>query len=342
MKTMNYKAKEPNKEGGFVLPYVLLVIAILSVSLMLIAERIRSTSTLMIEMEAQFTANLAMNSAQSEAIYAFLTAVPAPDGYELNPEGITDVFSSRQERENPIDVWRADGEIRKTNTAYGPVLTEYRDGSGFIPINGIDRENLLALVRSFGVSEQQQRSLVAKLLDYIDEDIRRQFLGGERADYRLRQLSPPTNASLRKIAELNNVMDWKQVVDKIGYHGMIERVTLNPRITAVKKAFIEPELLEEFDFEQSDMRPIDDMLLFDNYPTDVARFTFYYQTRDNKLIRRKIEVDKTIAVLERPFSTVLLYQDQVEQGEREENINGLFLGLDGRKHVIYAETYRFK
>lgn len=339
---MDYRNQSRQKDGGFVLPYVLVVIAIMSVSLMLIAQRVQNTSQLLEAMDAQFSANLAINSAQSEAIYALLTAVPAVNGYELNPEGETDVFSNRKERVNPIDVWRADGGIRQTDTAYGVVLTEFRDGSGFIPINGIERENLLALTRSFEVSDQKQLSLVAKLLDYIDEDVRRQFRGGERADYRLRQMSPPTNASLRKVAELNNVMEWKPIMDKIGYRGMVDRVTLNPRIRAMKKAFIEPYLLEQFDFTQSNLRPIDDLLFLDNYPTDVARLTFYYRTHEGKIIRRKIELDKTIAFLDRPFLKVFLYQDKSDMSDWEQNINSLFLDLDGRKHVIYAETYRFK
>jgi len=339
---MTYKLAYSSRSGGFVLPYVLLVIAILSLSLTLIAQRIQSTSKVIAEIEAQFSGNIALNSAEADTIYALLTSVPAKNGYELNPEKEIDLFGSEKERDIPPDIWPAKGDLRQSITSEGTVIVKLRDGSGFVPVNNIDEEAILALTRSFGVSKKVQKSLTAKLLDYIDEDSHRQFLGGERADYRLRQMSPPTNASLRRLGELSNIMEWNGILDEIGYKAVLDRVTLNPKVKTVKKNFIEPSFEKQLEIEFSKSGDVYDILRLDNYPTDVIRLTLYHRNVEGKIMRRKTEVDKTIALFKKPFARQLLYQDTLEKLEPESDLNRLFLNLDGGKHVIYAETYRYK
>jgi len=271
-----------------------------------------------------------------------MVSVPANNGYELNPKKGLNLFRIEDQDKALQEVWSANGEARQSVTPHGPVIAQLRDGSGYIPINNINEEVILALTKSLGVPTQKRKSLTAKLLDYIDEDSRRQFLGGERSDYRLRQLSPPTNASLRRIGELNNVMEWNELISTIDYKAIVDRVTLNPGVKTVKMNFIEPSFAKQLSLGFQDTRSINSLLRRDNYPTNVIRLAFYYRDFENNVILRKIEVDKTIATLEKPFSRQILYEDVLDIQEEQADINHLLSDIEGRKHVIYAKAYRYQ
>jgi len=137
-------------------------------------------------------------------------------------------------------------------------------------------------------------------------------------------------------------MEWNGILDEIGYKAVLDRVTLNPKVKTVKKNFIEPSFEKQLEIEFSKSGDVYDILRLDNYPTDVIRLTFYHRNVEGKIMRRKTEVDKTIALFKKPFARQLLYQDTLEKLEPESDLNRLFLNLDGGKHVIYAETYRYK
>lgn len=339
---MTFRDTHNSKSDGFVLPYVMLVIAILSFSLILIAQRVQNSSKILTQLEGQFAGRVALNSAEAETIYTLMISVPEKNGYELNPKEGLNLFDDRDEDKVSSEIWSAKGGIRQSFTPGGTVIVRLRDGSGYIPINSIDEQAILALTKSLGFATKKQQSLTAKLLDYIDEDSRRQLSGGERADYRLRQLPPPTNASLRKIGELNNVMEWKDLTSTIDYKDIIDRVTLNAKVKTVKLNFIEPSFAEELSLDFKGNRDIYELLKLDEYPTDVIRLTFYYRDFNRNIMRRKIEVDKTIAYLTNPFSSQLLYEDLLDATEDQSYLDQLFLNLDGEKHVIYAKAYRYK
>ena len=72
-------AKEFLRDDGFVLPYVILVIAILSISVILLGERLQNVTGNTAVIENEFNAELALLNAESEATYAcLLYTSPSP------------------------------------------------------------------------------------------------------------------------------------------------------------------------------------------------------------------------------------------------------------------------
>ena len=330
-----------SNEAGFVLPYVLIVVVILSFSLILIGQRLQNTSSLLRQMEAQLDQETAINSAESEAIYSLLTASPVAFGQELNPLKSLSYSKSKIQRQTPQDIWLANGGVRQSMTSTGIVGVEYRDGSGFIPINSADRKTLMALTRSLGIRRQEAESLVAKLRDFIDEDSRRQTLGGEGSDYRLLQMLPPTNGAIRTRGELNNVIGWKSKLDQIDENDILDKITFSQKIIYPKEHFIEATFREQLQLDLEKSGSLMALQRSNKHPTDVARFAIYYQHPEGGFSKRTIEVEKTISSLQKPFSRQLIYQDVVIDINSDRKFSEFFSSLSESSHVIYPPTYRY-
>jgi len=328
-------------ESGFVLPYVLVAIAVLSLSLILIGERLQNTSTLLRQIEVQLEHETALNSAESEAIYALLTAAPVAYGQDLNPAKSLTFSNSKNQQKPPQDIWLANGGIRQSLTSVGRVGVRYRDGSGFIPINNADRKTLIALTRSLGVRKQDGASLVAKLKDFVDEDSRRQNLGAESSDYRLRQMLPPTNGAIRTVGELNNIMDWESKLSQINERAILDKITFNPKIIFPKEHFIETKFREQLQFGVEKKRNLQAIHQLNKFPTDVARFEIYYQHPEGEFSMRSIEVEKMISSLHQPFSRQLIYQDATMDIHSDPRFSEIFSSISESSHVIFPPTYRY-
>ena len=329
-------------DSGFVLPYILIVIGILSLSLILISERIQKTSGLIMDMHARFASNLALNTAEAEAIYAVMTASPTQFGLEMNPRDLIAILEDNSERTEEADVWHANGGLRQTLTSSGGVIIEYRDGSGLVSVNTADEETLRELVRSLGVQSQKQAALIAKLKDYLDPDSRRRHLGAERSDYRLRQLPSPSNGSIRKVEELGNILGWRQFLINGDKKRLSDRITVNQKIYSMKKQFVDQDHFDIERLNQSNISDENNLLARSVFPTDISRLSFFYRSEAGDVARRTIEIDKTISVFQKPFTRQLVYQDIIPTNKIEIEISRLIDNPSGLKHVIYAETYRYK
>jgi len=175
--------KLTHNAGGFVLPYVLVVILILSIAGSIAMSRMSKMQTVIRAMQNSADVDIAFASAEAEAVWAMVTAEPSNGGFNLYKNGQKTTFT-------------------------GDVQINLRDSRGFIPINGLSKELIDKFLRAEGFSGTQSRRLTARLLDYIDGDSQRQFQGAEAPEYRLKNLPPPANAPLRHLDELRNVMDW--------------------------------------------------------------------------------------------------------------------------------------
>ena len=75
---MTYRAQK--NEAGFVLPYVLVVIAILAIAGTIAAQRLQKASAVVGDMQERLRAEQVLQSAEVAATYSILTGNPVTGG----------------------------------------------------------------------------------------------------------------------------------------------------------------------------------------------------------------------------------------------------------------------
>ncbi len=305
-------------QNGFVLPYVLVAIAILSIAGTIAAQRLQRTSRMILQIQSDANAELAMMSAEAKAIFSVLTAVPIVGGLDLNAQSsavqASSFYSQSASRENiPSELWSGAGQSRQTETAYGPVVVQYRDGAGLLPLNTAQPELIAKFLIARGIKSETARGMAAKLADYRDPDHHRRFRGGERGDYRLRDQPPPTNSPIRSFAELDAILGWAEPLATLDRRALMDATILSSSISGMKTIFVSPELrkdlgLLETNFSlalQSD--GIEQSIAGDRYPSNQMRLSFLYRDPSGRFLKRVVEIERKINSLDRPFRKSEVY-----------------------------------
>ena len=290
-------------EAGFVLPYVLVVVAILSAISILGVNTIRErTADLSVLIENQ-RVERALDDAEEIVTFSFLTRPMTTQGLDLSDRYIDprtiapDLFPD--ESEIPPDaIWRAEGDARRLFIRGVEVDVFYRDIAGLISINSASSSVLESWLSTYLEQPSLAKSLTAKLLDYRDQDNRRVFLGGERADYKFRTLRPPTNSSLRSFAELSHVLDWDLsqnelsiLIRHFSILPMAERPVLS-RAPSVLSRVLREET--ETVFSRGSLDLVDAAILNSRLPTENARFIFFANGAGSApSLQRIVEFERT-------------------------------------------------
>ena len=213
-------------ENGFVLPYVLTVIAILALAGTIAMGRLQKSNQTLGAIASKAKTERMIDTAETISTFVLLGALPVNGGYDLNPEGILATefgfFTpdgrrvDRREAEGiQRDVWFVTGDIRRIQTDEGVVYVSLQDVSGLPSLNAPETAYLAEpLIRS-GANRRDVDDLVAKLADYIDTDSSRQQNGAEHFDYRLKNMRPPSNSPLRSYEELFSVIGWNEVLPSL-------------------------------------------------------------------------------------------------------------------------------
>ena len=321
---------------GFVLPYVILVIAILSISTILLGERLQSVTQNISVIESEFDIELALLNAESEATYAILTGKPKDFALDINPLTpeitLLDILADENLQKDvsiPPDLWSVIGGVRRANQGNQPVAVHLQDVSGLIPLN-FDTDMVEKFLISSGFSKNKARALSAKLNDYVDPDNKRQFLGAERSDYRLRRRAAPSNSSLRNFDELLNVLGWEEVFDDLDLYRFMDMTSLHSGRGLIE-SFMPPELLE---VAESGPAKLDDRFGFDEIfasteePSGAYRLSLWVNS-GGRYKKRVLEINKQSSNFISPFKRVLVYERTLNSPDVEFDITGL-------KNVINA------
>lgn len=202
-------------ETGFVLPSVLAFIAALTFILLTTAITLERSRDLAIALDRQQQLNAALDAAEAQAVYLFISSRPIPGGVLLFPptQSVSDILLGIEETstEETSLVWAADGGILLFDDQPFRTWAVYRDTAGLVSLATSSADMLTRLLRDFKVSSERAATLAARLKDYQDEDRVRRPLGAERADYRLRQRPVPSDSPLRSISELGRVLGWEDL-----------------------------------------------------------------------------------------------------------------------------------
>ncbi|MEO0983324.1 MAG: hypothetical protein AAFX03_11810 [Pseudomonadota bacterium] len=322
-----FRSRAPDRTAGFVLPYVLAMIAVLSLIAALGANALRRSQTNVLALERLDTLQRALDAVEAETLYVFTTSNFARSGIDLSDRVVDQTALSLGEAPDeseldPADVWLATGQTRRTLIGGVPVYVAYQDADGLISLSSANDLVLGRLLGGFGLPPAQARGLVRKLNDYTDADHRRQFEGGERADYRLERRPPPTNSSLRSWQEIRSILDWDEV-NLSASPEFIRLLTFFTTASIPNTSTMPPEVAEAMEVDEQGLDPdqsdlADYQWVTNTYPSPRARFILTAISPDGRSgLRRIVEAERTSTAPDQPFTRRLVIETGIGPDEIE-------------------------
>ena len=310
------KSFAKKRSDGFVLPYVLVVIAILAVAGTIAATRLQNTTQTLSAVQAKTKTERMMEAAEATAVFALLGGNRVPGGYDVNPNspvqtefGPMGINGQRLDPKTaaaiPKDFWSAAGGLRRVDTPSGPVIVMLQDTTGLPSLTKPMARPLRNVLIYAGASPREVDDLAASLADYIDIDNKKRFGGAERSDYMLKKLPPPTNSPLRSYAELASINGWMDILPRLDQTRLKAMTTL--QAVDYRTRFALPEhaqvlgldsgslLANNFDsvLDGSEMRNI--------LPSGRMRLTFWAPRGDGQWDKRVIEFVRQTGHITNPY-----------------------------------------
>jgi len=337
-----------NRSDGFVLPYVLVTITLLALILSMAAIRIQAMTQSLTQVRNHSQLNLAMQTAQSEAVFSLMTGAVKQGGVDLNPDslvetsfgilrpGTLEILDDVAVQNIEVDIWSVLGGRRLVQFDGGRVLVELNDTSGLVSLNNLDSGKIQKLLAFSGVATSEAAALEARLKDYIDEDNQRQFRGAERSDYKLRGLPFPANAPIRSHEELFLVMGWAEHRSKINTSKFRMMTTVDNGGREIK-AFMSPELLSILNEGSSEQQDTFVAVFQDSsIPSTGFRLKFWYALSENSYRERVIDVKRTANSAIQPF----IISWVLERNVNESQIGSPNLNQGSLKNVLFSSIDR--
>lgn len=302
-----------NKTDGFVLPYVLCVILVLSAAGLIAVERLKNVTQTVLLFEERAMAQQALFTAEADAIFSVISGVTMRGGIGINPRiPLPDALGDiPKEPSVEFNLWRANGEWRQSQTPSGKVYVNLQDAAGLISLNTTAGSDLIETFKFLGLDSNQAEVITARLLDYSDEDNNRRFRGAERTDYALKKRSSPSNSPIRNHEELNNILGWDDISSSLSHERLKAFTTL--RLTgAVRYNFAPTALLQlvsdkrerqeqgGFDIIETERQSI--------FPSDYSRVKFIYPLPSGGYTEKVIEIRRQVNNVDKPFKLFWVYE----------------------------------
>ncbi len=312
----NQKITPSSAQSGFVLPYVLAVIAILSLISILGAKSLRSNSETIFSFRTSAELTSALNEAEEVVTFLFLTRPMVSSGLDLSDRSIetSEIAFGDTPDESELEeasIWQANGTARVLTSKGLKVVAEYQDVTGLVSLNTGTQDIIELALEHHLRRSSTATSLAAKLIDYRDMDSRRSFLGGERADYRLKGLREPTNSAIRRLEELEMILDWQLSIEELE--------ALTSFFTAAPTAGFPSEIRMKKVLQQvlapakttSIFGPIlglsENEIVTARFPSETGRFTLTVVGQGDVIARRRIvEIERTAGAPNQAFQRRLV------------------------------------
>ncbi|MCA8903688.1 MAG: general secretion pathway protein GspK [Rhodobiaceae bacterium] len=311
----------PHPDHGFVLPSVLAFVLVAMLIAVIGANALDRARDDTLALSARHTLDGALDDLEAQVVYVYMTGTPVQYGVAqqaAQTDATAIVMGDFTQTANsgadtsPANLWRADGGVLGFQRGNLIATARYQDTSGLISLNSSDPLLVAALLRQFGASDRDARPLAAALADFVDDDDVRRPQGGERADYRLRQLADPTNSPIRDLAELPAVLGW----DRLGFlsnPAFVESVTLSFTSPEPRWVF-SPDNIASLRESVSaaglaDIDVLAQAASFSSVPGARARFTLTATDRaSGQCLIRIVEIERQVASAGAPFSRLLVFE----------------------------------
>lgn len=346
--------------AGFVLPYVLAVIAILAITTSIAATRLQSITRSLLALENHNRLELSFANAETEAIFALITSTDAKLAVNLSPDakvstdfGDLDLGTDNTSAvKTEDDFWPVNNGKRLHRSVGHTVLITLQDTKGLVSINGAPDSEIQALLQANGLTKSKSRQVSARMLDYRDGDNKRSYLGAERADYRMRKKRPPTNMPFRSHQELKQVFGWHDDTNTIDLQGLIDATTIHQH-THISAAFVPTGIAEILEIDQDENQEkaeiidLDQIGSISNFPSNQFRLCFTSQNNNiagSFQDRRCLEIERTANSLYAPFKKFWVYQIRVIDNDKPSqdprfNFINKNSSKDKIKNVLHAPSF---
>jgi len=370
MNAHNHRARNSRlSEQGFVLPYVLVVIAILAIAGTIAAQRLTKAAAIVTELQEFAQAEQIFASAEAAAVYSLLTGNSVQGGYDLSPDspilwefGFMSADGKRVLRDDaasaiPRNIWSGKGELRRyalpgrEEQAPPQAVVAYRDASGLVRLNRSAESVLLPVLEAAGATRPEARKLVSTLLDYIDPDDNRRLNGAESLNYRTQNLPPPTNAPLRSYAELGHVMGWAEAMRTLDMQLVKDLTTL--KLGPGYRPTFSPERLKQLlDAPEDSLIPSQQIDIMQqaqrnvSTPSQFARLVMFVPRNDGRYQKRVVDIERFLGGIGDPYRRHWVYDSVVLESDLRFYIDPSAISQDGPlpldelDHVVHASTLR--
>lgn len=348
----------PAQDAGFVLPYVLVVIAILAIAGTIAAQRLQSANKAILDMQERSRSERILRSAEAATTFSILTGNPVNGGYDLSPQSPTawefgfmaadgkSIITVDEAANIKSNIWPVNGGMRKYGTAEGTAFIGLQDLTGVLSINNAGSPLLLNILKSAGVSNSEARKLLVNLQDFVDSDNNRRPNGAEAVDYKFNNMLPPTNSPLRSYGELAFVMDWAQVLPRLDITFLKDMTTIETT-DGFRKSFAggtEEQNILGFDEDNAaNGTPQLDLItrlgLDITEPSSRVRLKIWAPRSDGRYDKRVVELMQTVTSIDHPFYRRWVYDSTVLDSDVEKNIRAS-TGRDVDKTTLRPQVTR--
>ncbi len=354
-------------ESGFVLPYVLVVVAILAVAGTIAAQRLQNASGIVTDMGERLSADRALHSAEAAATYSILTANAQSGGHDISPDspivwefGLLSADGRRplspdQAASITPNIWPAQGNLRqyKATPDARPTIVSYRDATGLISLHQPVPQLIQTVLEASGASRSDASGAVSALLDYTDFDDTRRQQGAERFDYRTRNMAAPTNAPLRSYSELGNVMEWADFMTTLNMTLFKDMTTLQ-MTNNYQEGFAPSALREALAFDSDSLlepRRLDPLQALERRslkPSKFSRFTIWAPRADGRYRKRVVDIERSARAVGAPYRRHWVYESTVLESDiitaapetQIGNSSGSGLNFEELENVVHAPSLR--
>lgn len=190
--------------GGFALPSVLALVAVLSLVLLSAAAALSAGQATAREALERADFQRAAMSAEARALFLVATSPFAPDGLRVGagPEApMLTTGPSPLRLDGRAYVWPAEGRP--------DLAVSLQDEAGLVNVDASRPDAILRLLARLRLSATEAETLRDRLLDALDSDDRVRPRGLEASGYRAQGRTPPPVGGFADLAELAFIPGWE-------------------------------------------------------------------------------------------------------------------------------------
>lgn len=313
-------------ERGFVLVYVLAVIAVLSLLTVIAASNLQRQQALLRDIADRNVLSERLTQAEAIVQFSFLHSPIVSGGLDLSGRAVDEVELALGE---PLDeseltadlVWSVYDGRRSLVFPDAIVIIVYQDADGLVSLNAADPSVLSAWFETYTNLEMDKSEFAAKLGDYVDADNSRSFQGAERADYRLAGLRSPQNSPIRSFRELQQIYGMQDF--QLSRLAFPFRVTFFSTSSQPREAGMPDDLNDALQrtllgsqVDRDDLAA--NQLINSRFPSERAQFILSAYSPDSELIlRRVVEIERTTASPDHPYKMRRLMETATRRSQAD-------------------------
>jgi len=317
-------------EAGFVVPYVLSVIMVVSLLTLWGANSLQVSQETFMRIDQSRQQQQAMDSVEAKFLEVFLGATMVQNGLDISGREVDETAIAlgdppSEEGLTPDDVWGATRGRRVIQWNGRPITAFYQDSDGLLSLNSADLAYLAMWLKDAGYSDTE--SMAAKLGDYRDADNIRQFRGAERSDYRLLQRTLPSNSHLRSISEANQILGWTSFTQQLGLSDVLQLTLFFsgsiPRLAGAPEPLKARLQLPSDGLKFLNQDDLNDAELFmSRFPSSRAQLTLVEDTGDGETMWvRIVEIERTGGAPDRAYTRRLVWEGRLANAVVQEALD---------------------